>query len=88
MLELLQIIDLLLALITIPALIMMGDKNKWCYPIFLVINFGVMGVVLFGKPILWGVFSRQVIYVLINIRNWKKWEKDDKKDVEKSSDIS
>lgn len=82
-LKLLQIIDFCLAVITIPALIMMGDKNRWCFPIFLGVNFGVMAVVFYGTPILWGVFFRQVIFVFINIRNWKKWGDDDKREAKK-----
>ena len=75
----LQMFDLFFMIIMIPCLIMMGNKDKRCYPILLIANFGVITVILCNSPpILWGLLSTQIVFIIINVRNWIKWTKDDK----------
>jgi len=65
--------------LTVPALYLMGKKNKNCFILFTVVNFLIVYLALSGNEKMPGLVMMSVVYTFFNIRNyilWKRQERD------------
>lgn len=58
---------------TIPALWLMGRKDKRCFILFTVVN--VLFVYVGCKNGLYGLVGMSVIYMVFNVRNYLMWRR-------------
>lgn len=72
---LITILDLLVIIFIIPALWFMGNKNRICFPFYLVSN--VLSIIVCYYSGLWGLIAANGIFMVFNIRGWIKWKKVD-----------
>ena len=70
-----KISDILVFVLSIPALWLMGKKRKSCFFIFTLVNFLMAYICLTNDPKLWGVLGMQFIYTVFNVRNYILWSK-------------
>ncbi len=50
---------------------LMGNKNKWCFPVLACMN--ILVIVLSIRAGIYGVAVTNAIYIVMGIRNFMKW---------------
>jgi len=65
--------DIIACAFEIAGAIMVGNRNKWGFVVFMLGNFFWAGTGL--KHGIYGLIVVSVIFFLINIRNFRKWAK-------------
>ena len=71
-----EILDYTAFALTLPALYLLGQKNRLCFMIFIVTNAFWVRVALEKNLI--GLVGMNIVYFLFNIYNYRKWSRDEK----------
>lgn len=67
--------DWIACIVDVIAKIMVGNKNRYGFLLYLVSLFLWCIISLTSSPQMWGLFCFSLLYGAINIRNFKKWGK-------------
>ena len=74
----LNISDIFVFILSIPALWLLGRKKKISFVIFTFVNVLMISICIDSDPILWGVMAMQFVYIGFNVRNYVLWAKSEK----------
>jgi len=69
------ILQVLAIALTMISLIMLGNKNRKAFILFVITNLLVIYLTLQAKPLVWSTIGVNIVFIAFNIRNFVKWGK-------------
>jgi len=68
-----RILDWFIPIIMIIGMYLMGNKNKWCFPVMATMN--IIVIINCFHVGLYGIMMTNSIYLLFGVRNFIKWHR-------------